>query len=541
MSQIRSAGWGFPLSLAVLILYFHLGFRESCTVVRGIGVLLAGGVFVASLKWRWESRLPVCRSRNESVFFSAASFLFLAGQLSLFTFPDKILRLGSELGWNGTPYDSLPKYLYATVIFFLGAAAWYAVKRLLLLVWRYLEEPLTGLWHSLDRFDAVLFTLGILVGGTFTIWTFYTTNVFYYPCRMAGEAPVFNVIFTSDSGLLAQQCSYVNLFSGENDFRQMLFALYSLPLYLFHLSVCFLPPESFFRGIAYALPQLAFLQGSFLILVRLLRLERWDKVVFFFFANCTFPAMLFTLLQEQYVIAVFFLLLYLLLRQDRNAGVLLAGAGGTLTTSGAALFLAPGISWKERGKTFVQAALFGGSAMLLTAKWGIIVTLFKQVRLYTSFTGQTVTWGEKLEQYLQFLAGCFIAPRVTEIGDSLQLAPPSGRIPWAGVFVVILLLCGFLFNRRDDRALLSFNWMLFSLFLLLLIGWGSPENGMILYSLYFQWAFSALVWLLAEKILNRRRTALRLTILAAAVGMLWFNLPALYSLWSWGVVHYPAF
>ena len=251
--------------------------------------------------------------------------------------------------------------------------------------------------------------------------------------------------------------------------------------------------------------------------------------------------MLFTLLQEQYVIAVFFLLLYLLLRQDRNAGVLLAGAGGTLTTSGAALFLAPGMSWKQRGRTFVQAALFGGSAMLLTAKWGIIVTLFKQVRLYASFTGQTVTWAEKLEQYLQFLSGCFIAPRVTEIGNSLQLAPPSGRIPWAGVFVVILLLCGFLFNRRDDRALLCFNWMLFSLVLLLLIGWGSPENGMILYSLYFQWTFSALVWLLAEKILNRHRTTLRLTVLAAAAGMLWFNLPALHSLWSWGVVHYPAF
>ncbi|MDD3118180.1 MAG: hypothetical protein PHQ27_03295 [Victivallales bacterium] len=537
--MIRSSGAPafFALSLACLILYFHYGFLKAGVPVRLLGLPLAAAASLAAIKWRWEEKLPKFRSRSENALFSAIAVLFLAGQLYLLTVPNQLWIMSEYLRVTGIGFEHLPGDCYRLGIFLVATAGWYAVKRLFLLVWRQVEEPVGRLWRSLDRFDAILFLLGILIFGTAVIICFHSTNLFYYP--WPPYVKEYDILFTSDSGILAADCTYINLFSQENDFRQMLFALFSLHVLLFHLPAYFLPLESWVRGAAYALPQLVFLEGAVLLLAHLLGLKRWDKAAFFLLANSSFPVLLFSLMQEQYVIAVFFLLLYLLLCRETGAGVLLAAAGGTLSSSAIALFLIPGETWRRRRNVLVQAILFGGGMALVTAKWGLIGKLIQKLHLYATFTGKGVPWANKWEQYLHFISSCFIAPQIVESDRTLQLAPPSGDIAWDGILIGALLICAYLLNRHDDRARLCFRWMLFSTFLLLVVGWGSMENGMVLYTLYFQWASCALLWLLTEKIFYGCPWGRRLVIGITAAGMLACNVPAIYAIWQWGTINYP--
>lgn len=531
----------FALSLSFLILYFHFGFPNIDMHVLLIGAVLTAAVFIATVKYNWEEKLPDFRTPRERIVFFVMGALFLIGQLYFLAIPYKLLlAFNQQFHLIGTLFEIVVKWGYVLAVVMLAVGGWYALTRLFLLVWRQVETPVCNLLRSLDRFDGVLLFLGVLFLGMAVVVSFHSTNLFYYPCLAHGDGPQYDVLFTGDSRLLSAQCSWINLFSSENDFRQMLYALCSLHLLLFHLPAYFLPLESFWRGVAYALPQLVFLEGAFLLLVRLMRLERWDKVVFFLLLNSTFPTWLFALMQEQYVIAVFFLLLFLLLRRESGAEVLLVAAGGTLSTSVLALFLAPGGEWKQRWKVFYHALIFGGAAMILTSQWRLISVWPERFFTYQRFMGGSVPFPEKLEQYFHFLAGCFVAPKVAQIGNTLQLVPVSGVIAWGGIIVAVLLLCGFLLNWRDDRARLCFNWLIFSVFLLLIVGWGSAENGMILYSLYFQWAFCGLVWLLAEKVFGRFSGLRRAAAAVAAVGLLAYNLPAMWAIWQWGVVNYPA-
>ena len=78
--------------------------------------------------------------------------------------------------------------------------------------------------------------------------------------------------------------------------------------------------------------------------------------------------------------------------------------------------------------------------------------------------------------------------------------------------------------------------------MLLILGWGTAENGLILYALYFGWAYLVLLFQLVEKI----ETTLRIKYLtvvcgiAASGGLLVLNIPAILEMISFAIAYYPA-
>ena len=61
-------------------------------------------------------------------------------------------------------------------------------------------------------------------------------------------------------------------------------------------------------------------------------------------------------------------------------------------------------------------------------------------------------------------------------------------------------------------------WVMFSVVILLVVGWGSSENGMILYALYFSWAFLVLIYQLVlaiAKKFNMKAITFVLSVIAA--------------------------
>ena len=84
-------------------------------------------------------------------------------------------------------------------------------------------------------------------------------------------------------------------------------------------------------------------------------------------------------------------------------------------------------------------------------------------------------------------------------------------------------------------------WVAFSAVMLLILGWGTAENGLILYALYFGWAFLALLFQLVEKIGETLRVKYLTEVcsFAAAAGLLVCNIPAIMEMIEFAVMYYP--
>lgn len=106
---------------------------------------------------------------------------------------------------------------------------------------------------------------------------------------------------------------------------------------------------------------------------------------------------------------------------------------------------------------------------------------------------------------------------------------------------MVLMLAGFLLSRRDRLSQLAFYWTIFSFVLLAVIGWGTWETGLILYALYFGWAYFLLLFRLIEKIAEKIHAAwlTPLVLCAAAALMLWDNLPGIGALIDYCITYFP--
>ena len=83
-------------------------------------------------------------------------------------------------------------------------------------------------------------------------------------------------------------------------------------------------------------------------------------------------------------------------------------------------------------------------------------------------------------------------------------------------------------------------WVVFSVIMLLLFGWGTKENGLILYALYFGWAFLVLLFQLLEKIEEKLhvRFLLPFVTACAVAALLAINIPAIKELLDFAIIYY---
>ena len=86
-------------------------------------------------------------------------------------------------------------------------------------------------------------------------------------------------------------------------------------------------------------------------------------------------------------------------------------------------------------------------------------------------------------------------------------------------------------------AKISFLWVLFSILVLVLIGWGQPENGLILYGLYFAWAYLILYFMFWKKILKNIKL-FKIVMSFSIILMLIFNVIELLKILSFAIKVY---
>ena len=110
-----------------------------------------------------------------------------------------------------------------------------------------------------------------------------------------------------------------------------------------------------------------------------------------------------------------------------------------------------------------------------------------------------------------------------------------------GVIILLLVIVSAIVNREKRSSLLAAGWVAFSAVLLLGMGWGTSENGLILYALYFGWAFLVLLFQLVEKIAEKLNMQFLVPVfsIGCAATLAVINIPAIMEMVRFAITNYP--
>lgn len=450
--------------------------------------------------------------------------------------------------WNTAGFKaSLPVIL-------LSAPALLGIFLFFLMIIPRLRRILSGVYAKMTRGDKFAFLVIFLLLFAGTAYAFSNTSLFGAldaAGASSGETD-YDVLYTFDINMIIKENTHINPLAAENDGRQILFAVAAAP---FFSAAFFISKLFFFVPNIYPMCLSAvqcFIMSAFpFILIQLLGIKsRLGKLSFAALYCSSFPFILFSIAVEQYVAAVFWLLLFLhsYFYSKENQEFAMAFSGGTLLTS---FFFLPWLFSKDNDKqgnllTWVRTAawflLFTGVFMQMSK----LFDMFSSLKDFVKFTGVKLTLAEKLYQYTGFFKGLLIMPESYEgyaVGVEgstnhpfgWQLTVPQG-ISIFGIIVLVLAVIGFILNRKDRFSQMCISWVGFSFVLLFLLGWGTAENGLILYSLYFSWAFIVLIFKGLEKAFKR---FFGIPSIIGATVCLIFNVYSMYQILSFGMKYYP--
>lgn len=404
----------------------------------------------------------------------------------------------------------------------------------------------TAVFQGLGKGELGVYGLLLITTTIFVSMLFAKTEVFY-----TIKHP-FDIIYTSDSSDFMCWNPYIMLTHHQNDLRQPLFAVFSAPF----MGIPYLIARVVFKtDIAMALmmtyAQILLLFLAHIMLARIFSTSARTRICFMIAICSSYFNILFVLMLEQYIVAYFWLILfmYLYCEKKQASSFVLCAAGGSLLTS---MVLMPLVSnntpWKNFWGWCKDMIVFGIRfvvMMLCFCRFGILYSLKGYIKELSRWTGVGLTTSQKISQYTEFVTSCLFAPDATinttmNKWPSWQLLPPEG-INFAAVIILILAVAGFLFQKEKTSSMMAMGWVLFSVVILLGLGWGTKENGLILYALYFGWAFLFLVFQLVEYLEMRYKLRFLVPVVtsAYAISALVINSRKILEMVNFGITYYP--
>lgn len=335
----------------------------------------------------------------------------------------------------------------------------------------------------------------------------------------------YDILYTTDTALLTYLDVYSNVDSKENDIRQPLFGLFSIPFSVVPKGISYIFPKSeTIYPVFLAIVQGILALFSFTLIARLMKLKGIIKVLFLIFITVSFPTLLFLLNLEQYLMAFFYLIVFIYMSvnniKDKDIAYIMA-TGSMLTTGILFPLLIKKDNLKEALKELFFTFLKCMAIFIISAR--IVLFFPQEINKQLGTIKEFSTAGENessFSMYTNFAKNLIIFSDIEEISNvfagkiygrediSFRL---TGRCPAIravgtenfsilGISIIVLAILGFILNRKDKFIQICFAWALFSFVLLYIIGWGMPENGLMLYTFYFSWAFICLIFKFIEKL-----------------------------------------
>ena len=396
---------------------------------------------------------------------------------------------------------------------------------------------------QIDKPAKKLILIVTLVGFILTYLIYGSSTVFFEP---SDSRPLSDVIYTSDNGTIFGYDAYMNFNNSENDIRQPLFGVFALP---FATIAYILSELLFFVPNGYAIflntIQIFVLACIMYMITKMLNLDKNNRLMYFAFAFSTYPMIIFSFIMEQYIFALFYLVLtiYIYHFELLKTNYAYVGAVGTMLTSGILFPLASKFdTFKNWIKNIFKCFIAFMTVTILTGQLHIIVSGGYGINvLLTNFSGIKITFMNKLMQFLYFVQSIFIAPKGNAVFDGSGM--PAYRlndinfISIIGIVILVLCLVSFIKNRKNKLSVISFLWIVFSFIILCLLGWGTKENGLILYSLYFSWAYLVLIYQLIGNLIKNKKLKV-IVIVSICVLLLCYNIPEFLRIVAFGINFY---
>lgn len=441
----------------------------------------------------------------------------------------------------------LLRWLSAIIALFAIIAVFVLVSLLL----NYLIEKLKTVFRSLSKIELILYSILTIALLGFVCYVFFGSNAFW------GTKLNYDIIYTSDSPSLVNSNVYLRLYHGENDLRQPLFAVFAAPFvgFGYALSVPLSHINPVFTPLFMNAIQVLMLITANLMLAKIINLDAIGRVCFMLFTTVTYTTLLFSVMMEQYIVAYFWLIfvIFSYIEYKKATVISLSAASGTLLTS---LVLIPTAYENEQPNntckirsfvTAVEKGLLGFLVMLFAfGRLDILLNFSEETTQLSGFAGGENIVGRS-KQYLSFISSCFISPnavvdKTTYDHISWQLSKSIiTQMNIVGIIIIALCLVSFIINRKNMLTKISAIWVCFSVLLLCIVGWGSAENGMILYSLYFGWAFIVLLFQLinwfSEKLRFKYLTPIICSIVIITIAII--NYQGIRDLLSFAFTYYP--
>ena len=424
------------------------------------------------------------------------------------------------------------------------------------LSWFYLFflEPLFSL--SKERFDltkkiarkTVCFACLLLVA---LLLLNNTTTVFFNPGMANLQADhqydgwFLDVIFQTDTDPLFP--NYNVFIRDVPSSRQPLFSLFAFPfvapLYAISSLLFFIP--NLYPSFVVGLQFLLVFVSAFLVYDMVKEKLYYPKLFLTFYLS-TYSILVFSLIIERFIFALFYLItaLYLYYYSKEKSYPALLAATGTNALSFLMICFLMGqnrvITWRQKSEFILKYLLI---ILALLIVFGRLPLLFYSGTLEDSARWLTLEVGflNQLQQFSEFIFASFVFP---ETMIDIRLFPRYEqaivtRFNWIGVLIIAVCLLTAIKKRKDSFVQISIYWFGVSFTLLGLLGWSTSQHNLILFSSFFSFSFVYLLYLFLEEALKKFKWRKQL-IVALIVAMLLYNLYGLTDLLRFAFTYYPS-
>lgn len=439
---------------------------------------------------------------------------------------------------------SLPNSFHYHLIIFAFLISGMSIFFIYFYLVRHIYPIIKKFIKSLSMTEKYFIILSTLILSIFIVIIYSSTSVFYYPVNIKAER--YDVIYTTDTGVQIESDSFKNFSAPENDIRQPLFALFSYPFGLLS-SVGAKVYSHFFNNYIYfysvfiVIFQIICLNIIAILLARMVCKK--NSLLFKLIYCLSFPFLLFVFNIEQYVFGLFWLIIliyYYVVKNKFKVLLFYASAGSLITNS----ILLPFLTFKKPIKKYIISVIkYGLLFIVLAIVFGQYDTVFfvkTPMNALLRFAGTDIGYQNKIIQFSNFVLGCFIAPK-SEINLTRFMHPSyqlvnNNSFNIIGFLIFIICIISFLMNKKEKIVRISFGWTLLSILILVIVGWGTMEKCLIIYSLYFSWSYLILLYKFFDKLFGKNNYILMICII---ICFLVLNVQSIYNIVKFGIEFYP--
>lgn len=298
------------------------------------------------------------------------------------------------------------------------------------------------------------------------------------------------------------------------DIRHPIMNIFTYPFYIMTKIICdFFIPNIFHKQAVAIILQILNIQFIILISFMLKKLTD-NSIQMFFFYIFSYSSIMYLYSFEKYQYCTFILVAYVYesINRDRNSKELFCCAISLIPTSCfiiiQRLFLKKNI--KEKIKDLFNFSITSVCFFSLFGRFSLFFDGLNQISVMSSrFSSNSFNLMNKIISLLKMWQGSLFPLSSTSQNIYTWTKDYLTRIDLITIMVLILMIIGIYFSKKDTFSKTALIWLLFSILLIVKFKWAIQESQ--LFSFYFSWSIIPFIKYGVDKVINKLKINLNIT------------------------------